>query len=434
MVGARAGIALLAFLAVAASATAAGGNPPAQSPLAGPARLRGAAKAALPARLIVRADDPAVGRSAAALLGGKHQDFPRLKISVVTLPPGLSAESQLPRIRGLRGVLYAEPDFVAEAVGKPFKFSATPRPSPTPTKTPAPTPQPTSAPASPVSVNDPLVDLQWHLKTVRAPEAWGYSQGSGQVAIAILDTGIDPAHPDLAAKVAGAQNFTDSPTVDDMHGHGTHVAGIAAAATHNALGVAGTGFASSLLNVKVLGDGGSGYYSWIANGVTWATDRGAKVINLSLGSPYSDLTLKSALDYAASKGVTIVAAAGNEATSSYSYPAAYPACLSVASTTTSDTRSSFSNYGTWVSVAAPGSSIYSALPTHANSFGALNYGYLSGTSMATPVVAGIAGVLASQVSASTVRRRIESTCDVIAGTGTYWKYGRVNFLRAASTP
>lgn len=448
MVGFRLGGFLLAFAALAAHplvATAQQGEAPLAGPRGGKAP-GGGRGVSLPPRMIVRTDDASLGRQIAAMIGGKHHDFPRLKVSVLTLPPGQTMESQLQRVRGMRGVIYAEPDLVAHVFqkggSKPKpspKSTPTPAPTATPTASPtaaptaAPTPAPTPTPA-PVGVNDPHFGLQWGLTTVKASEAWGYGKSASSTRIAILDTGVDPAHPDLAAKIVAAQNFTDSATVDDMHGHGTHVAGIAAAATNNGMGIAGAGFNASLMNAKVLSDSGSGYYSWIANGVVWAADNGAKVINLSLGGPGGDTTLQNAINYAASRGVTIVAAAGNEATSNPSYPAAYPACLSVASTTNTDAKSSFSNYGSWVSVAAPGSSIYSTLPTHSNAMGALNYGSLSGTSMATPLVAGIAAVVATIPSTKTVRSRIELTSDAISGTGTYWKYGRVNFFKAVSAP
>ncbi len=131
--------------------------------------------------------------------------------------------------------------------------------------------------------NDTYFANQWGMTKVQGPEAWDISHGSASAKIAILDTGIDKDHEDLATKTVARVNFTDTVSDDDIYGHGTHVAGIAAAATNNALGVAGLGYEASLMSVKVLNDSGSGYYSWIANGINWAADNGARVINLSLG-------------------------------------------------------------------------------------------------------------------------------------------------------
>ncbi|MFC1924461.1 S8 family serine peptidase, partial [Chloroflexota bacterium] len=245
--------------------------------------------------------------------------------------------------------------------------------------------------------------------------------------IAILDTGIDQDHVDLAAKIVANMNFTSSGTVDDNYGHGTHVAGIAAAGN----GVAGIGFDSSLMNGKVLGDNGSGYYSWVASGVIWATDNGAEVINMSLGGTAYSSTLQSAIDYAWDNGVVVVAAAGNNGSSTQFYPAACTNCIAVAATSSSDSMASWSNYGDWVDVAAPGVSIYSTTINN-------NYGYKSGTSMASPHVAGLAAlVFTTEADASgngyrndEVRSAIESSCDDIGLSGI--GHGRINAYRAVS--
>ncbi|MBI2853966.1 MAG: S8 family serine peptidase [Chloroflexi bacterium] len=285
--------------------------------------------------------------------------------------------------------------------------------------------------------SDTYYGNQWGMDQIQMPQAWDITQGSPAVKIAILDTGIDQDHPDLAAKIVANQNYTSSSTVDDLYGHGSHVAGIAAAITNNSTGVAGVGFDSSLMNVKVLDDSGSGYYSWISSGITWAADNGAKVINMSLGGRSGSSTLQSAVDYAWSKGVVVVAAAGNNGNSVPSYPAYYSNTIAVAATDQSDARASFSTYGSWVDVAAPGVNIFSTLPNHANAIGGLNYDYLSGTSMATPHVAGLAALIWATpygTSASAVRSRIEDNADQVSGTGTYWQYGRINAYRAVAPP
>lgn len=216
------------------------------------------------------------------------------------------------------------------------------------------------------------------------------------------------------------------------------MAGSAAALTNNGIGVAGTCPNCVLYNVKVLADNGSGAWSWIANGITWATDNGAKVINMSLGGSSGSSTVESAVNYAWGKGVVLVADAGNSGTSSPFYPAYYTNVIAVAATDQNDNKASFSNYGTWVDIAAPGVSILSTAPDHPNKIWgkAVKYGTLSGTSMASPHVAGAAGLVWSTgicfTDNSCVRNRIETNADQITGTGTYWVNGRLNAYRAVS--
>ncbi len=279
--------------------------------------------------------------------------------------------------------------------------------------------------------NDPGFGNQWGMTKIQADKAWDITSGSSSIKIAILDTGIDQNHPDLSSKIVANKNFTRSRTVDDKYGHGTHVAGIAAAITNNGIGVAGVGYNSSLMNVKVLGDNGAGFNSWIAKGITWATDNGAKVINMSLGGGSSSSTVQNAVNYAWSKGVVIVAAAGNNNSSSLFYPAAYPNVISVAATDQNDAKASFSNYGSWVTVSAPGVDIYSTLPNHTNAIGQLNYGYLSGTSMASPHVAGLAALIFARYPTWTnadVRGRIQSS--TYPTTGFSPSLGRINAYKA----
>jgi len=265
---------------------------------------------------------------------------------------------------------------------------------------------------------------------VEAPQAWDITRGSRNISIAILDTGVDQDHPDLVNKIVNNINFTASATTDDAYGHGTHVAGIAAADTSNGIGVAGLGYSSSIMNVKVLGDDGTGYYSWIANGIIWAADNGAKVINLSLGGSSASSTLENAVNYAWGKGVVVVAAAGNNGNSTPFYPAYYTNSTAVAATDANDNLASWSNRGDWVDVAAPGASIYSTLMNGA-------YGYKSGTSMASPHTAGLAALLYTVVTDlngngrlnDEVRSRMETTADNIGSVGA--GSGRINAFKAA---
>ena len=322
-------------------------------------------------------------------------------VRVIRIPRGRLQE-KLQAYSREKGVIFAEPDYIAHAYGTP---------------------------------DDTYFGNQWGMTRVQAPSAWDVTTGQTTVTIAILDTGIDQNHPDLAGKVINNRNFTSSATVDDLYGHGTHVAGVAAAATNNAMGVAGVGYNTALMNVKVLDDNGSGAYSWIANGIIWATDNGAKVISMSLGGSSGSSTLQSAINYAVSRGVVVVAAAGNSGNSAPSYPAYYSGVIAVAASDANDATASFSNHGSWVDVAAPGTGIYSTLPNHSNRIGILNYGSLSGTSMATPFVAGLAGLVWSTpygTDGASVRNRIESTADRVGGTGTYWQYGRINAYSAVA--
>lgn len=279
--------------------------------------------------------------------------------------------------------------------------------------------------------SDTYYSNQWGLPKISAPSAWDTTHGDSGIEVGIVDTGIDSSHPDLAGKIDKAADCTVSTncvsvssSVDD-NGHGSHVAGIAAANTNNSLGVAGVGYNTHLISAKVLDKTGSGYYSWVADGIVWAADNGAKVINLSLGGSSSSSVLQDAVNYAWNKGAVVVAAAGNSGSSAPSYPGYYSNVVSVAATDSNDQKASFSNYGSWVTVAAPGVNILSSYKG--------GYSYLSGTSMATPFVTGLAGLLFGQHPAWTnldVRNQIQSTADKISGTGTYWIYGRINTCTA----
>ncbi len=305
--------------------------------------------------------------------------------------------------------------------------------------------------------NDTHFDRQWGLENIGqtingvvgkvdadidTPTAWDTTQDG--VKVAILDCGINESHPDLAGKVVDRQDFTTSASgTTDVYGHGTHVAGIVAAATNNGDGVAGVCPGCLLLNGKVLNDSGSGAYSWIASGIIWAADNGAKVINLSLGGPASSTTLENAVNYAWNKGVIVVAAAGNSNNPSKTYPAAYTNSIAVAATDNRDSRAYFSSYGSkWVDIAAPGVYVFSTWKDATSNsnpqpecYGTVCYKFASGTSMATPMVAGVAGLVwtsSYNQSAYSVRARIESTADKIPGTGIYWSAGRVNAANAVS--
>ncbi len=295
---------------------------------------------------------------------------------------------------------------------------------------------------------------QWAWARVNAYAAWDITTGSASVRVAIVDTGLDvgdpndPFFPDytghediVSCQTPIVKSFVSGETGNDDNGHGTHVSGTIGACTNNAVGVAGANWAVQLMGVKVLDYSGSGSLSAVASGITWSADNGAKVINLSLGSSRPAKTLERAVNYAWNRGAVLACAAGNAGTSAKTYPAAYANCISVAATDQNDARADFSNYGaTWVDVAAPGVGILSTIQdTFEWCFLCYGYGYfpgydsLSGTSMATPHVAGLAALVWARGQCTTnacVRAKIESTADPVPGTGTFWKYGRVNYYNA----
>lgn len=278
--------------------------------------------------------------------------------------------------------------------------------------------------------NDPSYGSQYHLPKIQANLAWDITTGSTSRTIAIVDTGVDLDHPDLAAKIVAGYDYVNTDTVaDDDHGHGTHCAGIATAISNNGNQVTGVDFNAKIMPVKVLNRQGSGYTSNIISGVYFAADNGAHVISMSLGGGAAQTAFQDAINYAHNKGAIVVAAAGNSNVSTPSYPAAYNNVISVASTDANDLKSSFSNYGpSWVDIAAPGSSILAT----AKGGGTTT---MSGTSMATPVVAGVLSLTWSKnltASNSTVINRVLSTADAITGTGTYWSNGRVNAYKAVN--
>ncbi|MFN8526606.1 MAG: S8 family serine peptidase [Chloroflexota bacterium] len=282
------------------------------------------------------------------------------------------------------------------------------------------------------SPNDPFyaANSQWGLTKVNAAGAWDTTQGAYSTRIAILDCGILSTHADIVGKVVATVDYSGSPYgATDKCGHGTHVAGIAAATTNNGGGVAGLGFTVSLMNGKVLDDSGSGTIATVLNGIYWAADNGARVINMSLGGGSACSSAEqAAVNYAWARGVVIVAAAGNSGASTSSSPASCTHVISVAATNISDAKPSWSNYGTNVDVAAPGDEI---LSTYFNG----GYTTISGTSMASPFVAGLAALLWSTPYASSnlsIENRILQTADHITGTGAYWTYGRINAAAAVA--
>jgi thermitase len=282
-----------------------------------------------------------------------------------------------------------------------------------------------------VTPNDPYFADQWGLTKTGVPTAWQTTTGSAGIVVAVVDTGVKVL-PDLAGRVLPGRDFVngDSNAADDQ-GHGTMTAGVIAARGDNGTGIAGICWTCRILPVKVLGADGSGSYSDIAQGVRWAADQGADIINLSLGGDSDSQLLRDAVAYASGKGALVIAAAGNDGSSVPHYPAAIPAVLAVGASTTTDSRYSWSNYGgSWVDIAAPGCN-----PAQARN-GIV--GQFCGTSSATPFVAGVAALLASTSptpAAATMRTALITSADPIAGTWVPKSSGRVDAAAAlASLP
>ena len=271
---------------------------------------------------------------------------------------------------------------------------------------------------------------------VDAVEAWNVTKG-GVIKVAVLDSGVATDNPDINPKVVARANFTTSRNNEDNYGHGTHVAGIVAALAENGIGVAGVCPGCTILAGKILSDTGMGSSSGLANGINWAVQNRAQVINMSLVVGAST-TLETAVNNAWNAGVLLVAAAGNGGNTSMNYPAAYPNVIAVGATNNRDLKASFSTYGAWVDVAAPGVSVYSTFPNHrfvlAREYNrSQGYDIGSGTSMASPIVAAVAALAWSANPGwtnSAIREKVEFSTDPVGDIGTDWAHGRVNAYNA----
>lgn len=277
--------------------------------------------------------------------------------------------------------------------------------------------------------NDPDFPSQWWLSRIRAPAAWDYATGSSSITIAIVDSGVDYSHPELDGKIIGGWDFVNNDAdASDDNGHGTSVAGIAAAESNNTLGIAGVSWGAQILPVKVLDWAGLGSYEDLAAGIIYATDAGAAVINLSLGGSAPSELLKQAVDYATSAGVMVIAASGNSGTSGVLYPAKYSNVITVSATDSGNQVASFSNYGPEIDIAAPGQDIYSTNTGQ-------GYATRSGTSMAAPIISGAAAILLGlpgNNAPSLVRQQLLITALDISPSGRdpYSGYGLLQLDKA----
>jgi len=276
--------------------------------------------------------------------------------------------------------------------------------------------------------SDPRLGEQWHLTRIRAPEAWAIADGTG-VRIAVLDTGVDCGHPDIGAVCGETYDAIENDSTQaDGDGHGTHVASTAAGATNNGQGVSGVAWGATVLPVKVMDDNGDGNDAWAAAGLVWAADHGADVVNMSFGGSGLSRLMADALRYARDRGVVLVASAGNSGDDSPNFPADADGVVSVGATLPSDERAAFSTYG-HVHLAAPGVGILAAVPG--------GYDAMSGTSMASPLVAGAAG-LVRRLRPGSSPDEVESVLAETAvdlgqpGRDPYFGAGRVDLAAAMS--
>ncbi|MEK7476412.1 MAG: S8 family serine peptidase [Candidatus Coatesbacteria bacterium] len=363
-------------------------------------------------------------------LGARETDrLPEIMVRRVKLPPGQTVEAAIDRLGRNPNVLYAEPNLVLRAKGFP---------------------------------TDTYFPIQWSLDRISASQCWGSSipgsTGSAAITIAIVDTGIQSAHPDFAGKlVTGTNILSPGSAPEDDNGHGTGVASVAAAASNNKAGITGVAWDAMLMAVKVLDATGQGTEFDIDKGVLWAARHGARVINMSLGS-CDPVTLvcdpgtssgAATMQQAWSLGCVLVAATGNEGTTNTSFPAGYPHVLGVGATDRNDQLTAYSNRGTAMDVVAPGGTGVSSCNSDYDMTVAIltsqvcdnfafpaGWGTEAGTSFAAPMVSGLAAVLLGVNPAGTpdsIVSLIEQTADPAGGV-TGWTpgygYGRINMYRA----
>jgi subtilisin family serine protease len=337
-------------------------------------------------------------------------------IVVADVPEGETVESFVDSLEAMPEVEYAQPNYV-------YTLDRT-------------------------TVNDPYAGNQWHLDTMGVYDAWDITMGDPNVVVAVIDTGVDLDHPDLTGQiVAQTDVVANDGNAQDDDGHGTHVAGIIAAKANNGIGVAGIAPGAKLMAVDVFGNylnPETGKYelaaltSKVIQGIQYAVSNGADIINMSLGGSDYDEAFRNAVDAAVNAGVVVVAAAGNEGENGLHYPSDFDSCISVIATDSNDTKASFSNYGPQKDIAAPGVNIYSTFPNDVDPAYPVDYVGMNGTSMASPVVAGVAALMLSANPTLTVgelRNILYSTAvDLsVPGVDALYGYGRINASAAVAT-
>ena len=369
---------------------------------------------------------PFVEATISAYQAKKIRRIPKIDVFLLQIPKGITVEEMLYVLKQNPNIEFAEPNYKAYIA---------------------------------VTPNDTLFGFQYALYNsgqeigespesprgtpnadIKATSAWEEIKGDEEIVIAVIDTGVDMEHPDLINKIhsEGYDFVNDDNDATDDQAHGTFVAGIAAAETNNNKGVAGVAWNCKILPIKSIDEEGEGTYEWIEQGIIWAAENGADVINLSLGGPVPSQSLEAALTHAFGKDIVIVAAAGNEETEVL-YPAAYDDyCLAVAATDYDDLRVEWSNFGPEVDVAAPGERVVGPVPTWFWGPDSFPYGFWGGTSMSTPHVAGLAALIKSMkpwLKAADIMNVIRYSADDVNGTDYPGKdnfigYGRINMEKA----
>jgi subtilisin family serine protease len=388
---------------------------------------------AMPSQTASRPTVPAVSAQASRTVPGEI---------VVRLATGMSAQEvarrhglTVKRSLGLGMVILAgKPDLAALRRDRQIQWVESNRELNLPKldTQPAPSRVPARRSAGP---NDPLLPAQYGITVTHTDQAWATQNGSTDVIVAVIDSGIDGSHPEFAGQLLPGWDFTGKEPAPgghvDGYGHGTHVAGVIGAKANNGIGVAGVAPGCKLLPVRIFNEFGHSTAGVSSAAIIWAVDHGAKVINCSWGSPMQGDSEKVALKYAADHDVVVVAAVGNSGQNEPNWPGADDSVIGVAATTDIDTWGSFSTWGDWVDLAAPGEGILSTYPM------ALGNGYriMRGTSMAAPFVTAAAALVRSQFPSYTreqVRERLQQTAkDVImTGKDPYAGFGRVDMAKA----
>lgn len=367
-----------------------------------------------------------VAERLAAPYGGLWREVPAAQAILIRVPEGRE-EAASRALRNDPVVAYAEPDYLLRLQREP---------------------------------NDTYYrGRQWNLVRIRMPEAWDLAPGTTAPGVAVIDSGADAAHPDLAGKLLPGWNaISDSSDVSDEEGHGTHISGLIAAQTDNGRGIAGVTWSGKVMPIKASRLDSGTQSSTVAAAINWAVDHGARIINLSLGGPYPAEVLRRAVERARERGALLVAAAGNcgragdlcTQRNQTEYPAAFPGVLAVAATTFDDQRATYSTAGSYVKLSAPGGEatdpsdtderhwIFSTVPRTVSASG---YASFVGTSQAAPHVAGVAALvweIAPRLTADDVATVLQQTAVDLgpAGPDTTFGAGRLDAaaaLRAART-
>ncbi|MEO7294801.1 MAG: S8 family serine peptidase, partial [Candidatus Limnocylindria bacterium] len=347
------------------------------------------------------------GLSVVAELGDIGKGMPALVST-----KGRGVDAVLAELRADPAVEYAEPNYIVRLVEEPSVTA--------------------------VGVNDPKTAGQYSLDRMRVRDAWSLETGGSGV-VAVLDTGVQANHQDLAGRVLPGHDFVNNDTnAADDNGHGTWVAGIIAANANDAYGIAGITWSDKILPVKIMSREGSGDTADLTSAIVWAANQGATVINMSVGGFPSLQYVQDAVNYAWSKGVVLVGAAGNNGRQEHFYPASFANVVSVSATQVDDEFAHWSSYGSGVDVSAPGASVQTTnctVCTYADHHTWGDHTYISGTSFATPNVAGVVALIRARYPSYTpaqVVSRLISTVDDRGYSGHDIRYGRgrVNAHRA----